>query len=131
MPAQQPGATVAQYSENDTAPNLRRQLKDGEGNPIDLTGATVTITIGWMTWNTSAYYAPTKKIVEESPCVPDPDQIANTGWVDWVPSGLTPPGDYGFTFKIIYPGGGLQTIPPNTYEPFHINSPVGGRSRQI
>jgi hypothetical protein len=131
MPAQTTDVGVVYYSENDTAPELPAILRDGAGKPIDLTGATVTISIAYSRY--SYYYSPTKRIVDRSPCEVDPDQVGNKGVVRWTPGEgeLSPPGEYQYYFKVTYPSGGVQTIPPNTYLPMIIRTPVGGQEGNI
>lgn len=127
MPAQtNTGPGVVYYAEGDTAPPLRVRLVDGNNDPIDLTGASVTINIGYARW--SYYYAPTDLIVTDSLCVVDPDQINNRGWVTWTPGvgDLTPPGSFKYAFTITYADGGVQTVPANTYQPMHILTRVPG-----
>ena len=131
MPAQQMASSPVYYSENDTAPNLVSTLKDGAGERIDLTGCTVTISIAYSRY--SYYYSPTRRIVDESPCVIDPDQVNNKGVVHWTPGAgeLSPPGEFQYIFRVTYPDGGVQTIPPNTYLPMFIRTPVGGQESNI
>ena len=130
-PAQTVGSSAVYYSEKDTAPDLPAVLSDGAGEPIDLTGSSVTISIAYSRY--SYYYSPTRRIVDRSPCVVDPDQINNTGLVRWTPGDgdLSPPGQYLYYFQVTYPGGGVQTIPPNTYLPMIIRTPVGGQEGNI
>ena len=123
MPSQSnPYPDVVYYAEGDTAPNLRVQLVDGAGVPIDLTGCIVAIDVAFSTW--SFYYAPHKALIVSDTCVVDPDQVANTGYVDWVPHDLTPAGNFSYTFSVTYPGGGVQTIPANRYLKLIVKSPV-------
>jgi hypothetical protein len=44
---------------------------------------------------------------------------------------LTPPGQFLYQFKVKYPTGGEQTIPPNTYLPLVIKTNVGGRAYNV
>lgn len=128
MPAQAPASQVAHYREGDTAPTLSRQLLDGAGNPIALTGLTVTITIAHASHD--YYYSPGERIVDRDPCVVDPDQITNPGWVHWSPGTdmLSPPGSYSFSYEVTYLDGGRETIPQNTELPMIIRSRTGGRT---
>ncbi len=133
MPAQSPAVAQAFYAEGDTAPNLRRQLLDGSGVPINLgvapNVATVTITIAHASYD--YYYSPMTKIVTDGPCIvedqSDPDLV---GYIQWQPQpgDLTPPGNMQFRFKITYADGTVQHIPPHTYETLVITTPVGGVS---
>ena len=127
MPAQTTPAKTQYYVEGDTAPPLRACLKDGEDNPIDLTGATVTISIAYS--RETYYYNPTKRIVDESPCVIE-NQVTQKGWIRWNPGvgELSPPGEFRYTFQITYQDGSVQTVPPNTWMPLIIRTPVGGQT---
>jgi hypothetical protein len=133
MPAQTVRAKTVYFTEYDTAPALRACLKDGQDEPIDLTSATVAISIAFAMPRGSYYTNPRQIIVPYAPCVVDPDQVANTGWVSWTPGptdgvdALTPPGQFLYQFTITYPGGGSQTIPSDTYLPLVIKTRVGGR----
>ena len=126
MPAQTPTVGRAYYQEGDTAPNLRRQLLDGSGTPIDLTGATVTIDIAHSSYD--YYYSPMRRIVEDASCIVETQTGATIGYVQYQPSpgDLSPPGNYGFRFKVTYGDGSIQHIPPHTYEPLIITTRVGG-----
>ena len=74
MPAQQTAGKTVFYAEGDTAPDLSVILEDGDGNPVDLTGATVVINIAHSRW--SFYYSPSEKIVTNGACDVDPDQTS-------------------------------------------------------
>lgn len=133
-PAQTTSAGTVYYSQNDTAPPLRACLKDGQGNPIDLSGgATVTMTVAFSMPRGSYYTSPRKQIITRSPCVVDPDQseAGNRGFISWTPENrpqdiLEPAGEFLYNFEVIYSDGGRQTIPANTYQTMIITSPVGG-----
>ena len=139
MPAQTAGADTVYYVEFDTAPPLRACLKDGQGDPIDLTGAEVTITIAFAMPRGTYYTSPRDQIVVRSPVDVDPDQENNKGFVSWTPEPqgsedegvLSPPGEFLYIFEVIYQDGGKQTIPANTYQTMIIKSPVGGRSLNL
>jgi len=139
MPAQTTSAETVYYVEFDTAPDLVACLKDKFKNPIDLSGATVTISIAFSMPRGDYYTSPRDQIVKRSDCVVDPDQTegGNRGFVSWTPGAqgaddaLTPPGDFLYTFEVTYPNGGKQTIPANTYETMIIRTPVGGRSLNL
>ncbi len=126
MPAQVSNPKTAYYGKSDTAPDLRNRLDDGDGNPIDLTGATVVINIAYGT--SPFYYRPTLRIVDGGACVPDADQVTNKGYVDWTPLAgeLEPAGQFLYQYVITYSGGGVQTIPAFTWLPMVILTPVGG-----
>ncbi len=126
MPAQTPVATgTAYYSQNDTAPDLVRTLFEGDGvTPIDLTGATITIKLGFQ--RDMHYYSPYQPIVDAGPCaiVGDP----TLGVVSWtpLPGDLSPPGSYHFIFTITFGSGAVQTVPAHTYETLVVTTKPGG-----
>ena len=138
MPAQTANkAKTTFYAELDTAPPLRVCLRNGDGDPIDLTDSDVVINIAYARW--SHYYSPFRRIVDQQPCVVDPDQSegGNRGFVDYNPGteegvdAMTPAGSFHMTFEVEYPEeAGRQTIPANTYLPLVIRSTVGGTRRK-
>ena len=137
MPAQTANASTVYYVEFDTAPPLRACLKDGAGDPIDLTGAGVTISIAFAMPRGTYYTSPRDQIVKRSVVTVDADQVANTGFVSWTPGAqdtddaLTPPGEFLYTFEVTYQDGTKQTLPANTYQTMIIKTPVGGRSLNV
>ena len=134
MTSQVAGSTAVYYIEFDTAPPLRACLKDGQDEPIDLTGASVTISVAFAMPRGTYYTSPRDNIVQNSPVTVDPDQVANTGFVAWSPGtvigvdALTPPGEFLYQFEVTYQDLTVQTIPPNTYLPMVIKTKVGGRA---
>ena len=135
MPAQTTSAGTVYYVEFDTAPLLRACLKDGNGDAIDLSGSTVTISVAFAMPRGTYYTSPRRQIITRSPCVIDADQseTGNRGFVSWTPENrpediLTPPGEFLYIFEVTYGDGRRQTIPANTYMTMIIKSPVGGRS---
>ena len=133
MPAQTSKGGTVYYVEYDTAPPLTACLKDGNDDPIDLTGSTVTISVAFTMPRGTYYDSPRDQIVLKDP-VTVLDQSTDKGWVSWTPgiqgsdSALSPPGEFLYTFQITYPNGGTQTVPANTYQTLVIRTPVGGRS---
>lgn len=136
MPTQTTTAESTYYAELDTAPPLLACLRDKFGSPIDLTGADVDINIAYARW--SHYYSPFRRIIDQQPCVVDPDQTedGNRGIVRFFPgteegvNAMTPAGSFHMTFEVTYPDDTLQTIPPDTYLPLIIRSTVGGTRRR-
>ena len=142
MPAQTSSAGTVYYVEFDTAPPLRACLKDGDGEPINLSGASVTISVAFSMPRGTYYTSPRRQIITRSPVdiidptQTDPDLI---GFVSWTPEPqdsenegvLSPPGEFLYTFEVTYQDGGKQTIPANTYQTMIIKSPVGGRSLNL
>ena len=139
MPAQTSSAGTVYYVEFDTAPPLRACLKDGQGEAIDLSGSTVTISVAFSMPRGTYYTSPRAQIITRSPVDVDPDQVNNKGFVSWTPEPqdspnegiLSPPGEFLYTFEVTYQDGGKQTIPANTYQTMIIKSPVGGRSLNL
>ena len=135
MPTQTATAESTYYSELDTAPPILACLKDKFQNPIDLTGATVVLNVAYARW--SHYYSPFRRIIDQQPCVVDPDQTEDgkRGVVRYFPGtesgvdAMTPAGSFHMTFEVTYADGGVQTIPPDTYLPLIIRSTVGGTRR--
>ena len=124
MPAQTPTNTgTAFYSQGDTYPPLVRELLNGDGSPIDLTSATgVAITISHATYD--HYFSPRPVIVDGANC---PVTDAANGVIQWEPQAgdLDIIGTFHYHFKITWPGG-VQTVPPNSYETLVVKSPPGG-----
>ena len=126
MPAQTPVATgTAYYEQHDTAPDLVRTLFEGDGvTPIDLTGASITIRVGFQ--RDFHYYSPYTPIVDAGVCaiVGAPTD----GNVSWSPlaGDLSIPGSFHFRFTITFGSGAVQTVPAHTYETIVITTPIGG-----
>lgn len=126
MPAQTSSANAAFYVEGDTWPPLTAQLTDGSGTPVVLTGASVVINIAFQRW--SYYYSPTDLIVTNGPCVVNPDQTNNPGYVSWTPvtGDLDTPGKFSYRFTVTFPGGGVQTFPGNETLPLIVKTKLPG-----
>ena len=141
MPAQTTKADTVYFVEYDTAPDLEVCLKDGDGEPLELLGSTVTISIAFAMPRGTYYTSPRDQIVKRDPVTvlqeADPPDLSLVGFVSWTPgaqgteTALTPPGEFLYTFEVTYPGGGKQTIPANTYKTLIIKTPVGGRSLNV
>lgn len=127
MPTQSDAPSTVFYVEGDTAPSLRAQLCDLNGDPIPLTSASsVTITIAPARW--SYYFSPIAPIVDGASCVIDPDQVANPGYVDWYPDpgDLSPAGNYRYRFKVTWNDGTVQRFPQNETMTLVIRAETGG-----
>lgn len=127
MPAQSNAPTTVFYVEGDTAPSLRAQLIDDEGNGVSLVSANgVAITIAPTRW--SYYYSPVAPIVENAACVIDPDQSTYPGFVDWYPDidDLSPSGDYEYRFAVTWSDNTVQTFPSNETLRLTIRARIGG-----
>ena len=129
MPAQLNQNKTQYYARLDTAPPLMRCLKGGSGEPIDLSGATVTISISYAMRSGGFVLFPRDLIVREKDCdILDQTVEKNLGWVSWTPDegDLTPSGRFQYTFEVTYQDGTHQTVPPNTWLPMVIQPKVGG-----
>ncbi len=126
MPAQSTAPGLAEYALYDTAPPLTVQLLDGDGEPIVLTGSTVVINIAYS--RGSYGYSPEKRLVDAGPCVPDPDQGANPGWVTWEPlnEDLSAWGTFRYSFEITNAVGKRQTVSPIGSSVLMVHAPIGG-----
>ena len=123
MPAQTVTGGPHYYGVGDTAPDLVDIIRDGTGEPMDLTGKTITIRIADARY--SHYYSPGRIMVDAGACVADPDQNANKGVVRWTPTTgvLSPAGSYHYQFDV-----DGQSIPPHTYGQLVVRVAPGGPS---
>ena len=126
MPAQTTALGLVEYALYDTAPPLRAQLVDGDGDPIDLTSATVVINISPT--NSSFGTSDPTRLVSGSPCVVDPDQSLNRGYVSWIPSpeSLSRWGSFSYNFEVTFSDDTRQTISPKAENVIIIRFPIGG-----
>jgi len=129
MPAQVSQNKTQYFAEFDTAPPLMRCMRDGGGDPINLSGASVTISIAFAMRKGGFVLFPRDLIVRESPVtVLDQDDEATIGWVSWTPAedDLTPSGRYQYTFEVTFQDGTHMTVPPNTWLPMVVQPKIGG-----
>lgn len=126
MPSQTTSLGLVEYALYDTAPPLRAQLVDGDGIPINLTGAAVVINVS-PTQGTYGTSDPTR-LVSAAPCVVDPDQVNNTGFVAWTPgiTALDRFGAYSYNFEVTYADNTRQTISPKAENVLIVRFPLGG-----
>ncbi len=87
--------------QNDTAPSLRANLKQGDNDPIDLSNATVRFHM---------------RAVGSSYAVVDKDAVvANAGsgivQYNWEQADTATVGEYQAEFEVTYPGGEVETFP--------------------
>jgi len=92
-------------SQGDTQPTLRRQLQDGDGNPINLTGATVR------------FYMQSKdgtQLVNAGSCTIT--DVAN-GWIeyDWQSGDTDTAGFHRAEFEVEYSPGNFESFPNEGY----------------
>lgn len=129
MPAQTNAPEVIHYVEFDTAPSLRAQIVDRNGNGIPLVNASqVTIRIAPSRWDYDE--SPIYPIIDDASCVIDPDQVNFPGFVDWYPqpNDLTPAGPYRYTFRVTWVDGTQQTFPQHVQMSLVIRSRTGGNT---
>ena len=126
MPAQTTSLGLVEYAMFDTAPPLRAQLVDGDGEEIDLSTATVIINVS-PTNSTYGTSDPTR-LVDGAACVVDPDQVNNKGFVSWTPSptALDRFGSYSYNFEVTYADDTRQTVSPKAENVLIVRFPLGG-----
>jgi hypothetical protein len=126
MPAQTTALGLVEYAMFDTAPPLVAQLVDGDGDPINLTNATVVINVS-PTNSTYGTSDPTRLIDGASVDV-DADQVNNTGFVSWTPSStaLDRFGSYSYNFEVTFADNTRQTVSPKAENVLIVRFPVGG-----
>ena len=131
MPAQTARSVVPEYAMYDTAPPLAQFLLDGNGDPINLTGATVVINIS-PTYSGYGSHEPSR-LVDGGACVPDPDQSpwdqgGNRGLVRWFPgtNDLDRWGTFAYNFEVTYSDTTVQTISPKGDNVLIVRHPIGG-----
>jgi len=129
MPTQQTKTPrTVQRIEFSTGPPIRNQLLDPEDNPIDLTDATVTISVAFTFPHSGYYRSPRDQIITEQACDIDADQVENIGYVDYTPGttadvdALTPPGRFSYQYNVTMLDGTVW------YWPLTIHARVGGRA---
>lgn len=107
---------VKQY---DTAPTLEARLLDGDGNAVDLSGATVTFVrraIDGVTVN----YDPA--INRDDGTEPLRGRVA----FDWAPDDLDVPGGYYVEWQVDFAGGqGRETFPNDGYQTLAVIPDLG------
>ena len=129
MPAQSNATQTPEYAVGDTDPPLRVQLLDGDGTPIDLTGASVAINVAWSgrqsVFPYSTYF---DRLIDGGSCTVDPDQTTYTGFLSWTPGAndLSEPGSFSYNFEVTFPGGWRRTITPAGTNTLIIRPPLGG-----
>jgi hypothetical protein len=91
--------------------------------------------VSWSSPHGSYYTSPRDRIIDQQPCVIDPDQVTNPGRVRYTPGieahvdAMSPPGAFNYQHEVTYGvSGGTQTVPANTYQPLIVRSKVGGRA---
>lgn len=101
--------------QNDTSPSLRSFLRDGDGDPIDLTGATVKFLM-------RPIGGTTLKINDSAVIV-----TALSGLVqyEWEVGDTDTVGSYQAEFEVTYTGGDVETFPNNGYIRVEVTDDLG------
>lgn len=101
----------------DTAPAVRATLLDVEGDPVDLTGASVKFIL-------ASQGDPHTVLVDEAAELED----AATGKVvyQWVDGDTDTPGSYDVEFEVVYLDGTVQTFPTVGFLSCTIGDDLGG-----
>lgn len=126
MPAQTSASVVPEYAIYDTAPPLVQYLVDGDGEPYDLTGATVRINIT-PTYSGYGQNDPSR-MVDGALCQVEPDQVTFRGLVRWYPQSesLNRWGTFAYNFEVTWPDLTVQTISPKGDNTMVVRHPIGG-----
>lgn len=93
--------------QNDTAPALRAQLKDGDGDGVTLTGATIRFHMKRIGGNTVVVDAAADAVVS----------AVTTGLVqyDWSAADTASVGTYHGEFEVTFSDGSIETFPNNGF----------------
>jgi len=128
-PAQTNQNKTKYFKTGDTAPPLTKQLKTYEGDVIDLTDCTVTISIAYAMRSGGFVLFPRDLIVyEDDVTVTD----AENGWVSWTPgelgsgTGFETSGRFQYSFNVTYSDGTHGRVPTETWWPLVVQPRVGG-----
>ena len=101
--------------QNDTAPSLQAILKDGDGNAVDLTGATVE-------FHMSSVDRTTKTVSQSANIV---DAVAGKVQYDWQAGDTDTPGTFLAEWQVTYSNGTTETFPANGFFEITIGSELG------
>lgn len=96
--------SIFTIKQGDTSPALEVVLRDGDGIPVDLTGASVTLRMNRRNADHS---------ITGAPSIPDPG--GGRVVYEWQPGDTDTPGLYAAEFYIEFPDGSDETFPNNTY----------------
>jgi hypothetical protein len=91
--------------QNDTSPNLRAILKDGDEDPINLTDAAIRFHMRTVGGETAVVDADASIVTAESGVVQYIWDAADTATV----------GSYQAEFEVTFSGGAIETFPNNGY----------------
>ncbi len=113
------------YGKHDTGPPLDYQLKNRQGEIVDLSDAqAVFFEMGWTSFD--HYWNPTQAKIRNGPCIIDPNNLGlDQGWVRyaWQANDLDAEGTFDFVFRIKYNDGTVQTIRSLAYD--HVKVQTG------
>ncbi len=108
--------TTINIKQDDTQPAIRVRLKDSDGNPVNLTGATVRVAI-------QHYLLKNNINILRDAYIAD----AATGevWLVWQSEETQVPGVYRVEFRVTYQDGNRETFPNNGYLLVNILERIG------
>lgn len=89
--------------QNDTAPSVKTTLLDGDGDAVDITGATIRFHMKDVKDGTVK--------VDGSMVIKDPTN--GVAWYIWSSGDTDTLGTYYVEFEVTYPGGSIETFPNN------------------
>lgn len=91
--------------QDDTTPSLRADLKNGNGDAVDLLDATVRFHMRAI-GSTNVLIDAAATVISEP---------GGTVQYDWVAGDTSDVGSYQVEFEVTYPAGGIETFPNNGY----------------
>lgn len=103
-----------EIKQGDTQPPLEADLQDGDGNPINLQGASVTLCLG------RHLRAPVDII----------DAAEGRVRYEWQPGDTDYPGEWNAEFVVTFAGGEAQRVPSDGFIRVRIGRSVCGRDSQ-
>ena len=110
--------------QGNTSPALLRQMRDGTGAPVNLTGATVDFSLAKvagplvLTRVAAAVWSGPVTLADGSTITVTPVD----GWMRfvWPSGGIVDAGVYHCEFNATFSGGALETVPNSGYEEVHV-----------
>ena len=107
--------TTINIKQDDTQPAIRVRLKDSDGNPVNLTGATVRVAI-------QHYSRPDIKFLRDAYIQ---DAITGEVWLVWQSEETQVTGLYRIEFRVTYQDGNRETFPNDGYLMVNILERIG------
>ncbi len=110
--------------QGNTSPALLRQMRDGTGAPVNLTGATVDFSLAKVAG--PLVLSRVAAAVWSGPVTLDDGSTITVSPVDgwmrfvWPSGGIVDAGVYHCEFNATFSGGALETVPNSGYEEVHV-----------